>query len=141
MRPEAGRTLPVEVEFEFAGFDADEAFQGALLDVMSDEALALNEKVRRTEFILEEASSPAYRDFVDFRSMAAQIEDCSQHNHSLNQALRANESVSSFMDAHDHRDESTSHNHSSSNKSENNKDEKNKKKKKKFRGWFRLSQD
>jgi hypothetical protein len=105
-------------EFGFeADFDINAAFQDALFGVATDEELALDEKVQRMEFILSEGTSDIYRDFVDFRAMAAQMNAACNHDHSLGSAVKGNEMLSSFMDAalkpegagHDHDHEHHQH--------------------------------
>lgn len=86
--------------FEMGGFDVNLAFQEAAYGVVSDAELALEEKIRRMENIVREGSSAAYREFVDFRSLAAQIELLCTHQHELQQALHASEVLSTFMDNH-----------------------------------------
>jgi hypothetical protein len=79
-------------------FDINAAFQEAIQGVASDTELALEEKVRRMEVIVSEGTSEVYRDFVDFRQMAAQMEMMCNHDHALNQSIQGNDTLSSFMD-------------------------------------------
>lgn len=81
-------------------FDINAAFQEAIQGVVSDTELALEEKVRRMEVIVSEGTSEVYRDFVDFRQMAAQMEMMCNHDHALNQSMQGNDTLSSFMDSH-----------------------------------------
>lgn len=104
---------PLNEEFDFGlnfDFDISAAFEGATHDVASDTELALDEKVRRMEVIVTEASSETYREYVDFRRMAADIEMFCQHNHELSQAAGQSETLTGFFDQfgsdhdHDHHD-------------------------------------
>lgn len=128
-------------DFDFSlnidDFDVNAAFQDALTGVVSDEELALTEKVRRVETIINTGNSEIYRDFIDFRGMASQIEMICNHDHALQGALSSNETVNGFMDTHHHDSEKTrDHGHD---EHDDDKDKKKKKsKKKKFLGWFRL---
>ncbi len=92
-------------------FDINAAFQEAILGVTSDAELALEEKVRRMEVIVSEGTSQVYRDFVDFRLMAAQMEMMCNHDHAFNQSMQASETLSGFMDSHKADD---GHNHGDS---------------------------
>lgn len=85
-------------------FDINAAFQEAIQGVASDTELALEEKVRRMEVIVTEGTSEVYRDFVDFRQIAAQMEMMCNHDHAFNQSLQSNDSLSSFMDSHNNND-------------------------------------
>lgn len=82
------------------GFDFNAAFQEAMFGVASDAELELEEKVRRMEVIVSEGTSDVYREFVDFRQMAAQMEMMCNHNHALGQSVKANEALSDFMKVH-----------------------------------------
>lgn len=92
-------------------FDINAAFQEALQGVASDAELALEDKVRRMEFILSEGTSDVYRDFVDFRRMAAQMRLLCNDDHALNQSMQGNEALSSFLNKHKDDD---GHNHGNS---------------------------
>ncbi|MGC1176437.1 MAG: hypothetical protein WA843_00025 [Candidatus Saccharimonadales bacterium] len=121
-----------------ADFDINVAFQEAMFGVATDKELVLEEKVRRMEVIIGESNSEVYRDFVDFRSMAAQMEMFCNHDHALNQATQGSETLNSFMSSHNDGDV---HNHGESHGKHNKKDDdeidrKTGKKKKKKRGWF-----
>lgn len=91
-------------------FDINAAFQEAMYGVATDTELALEEKVRRMEVIVSEGTSEVYRDFVDFRSMAAQMEMMCNHDHALNQSMQGSDTLSGFMDSHK---EDDGHNHGS----------------------------
>lgn len=124
-------------------FDINAAFQEAIAGVANDSELALEEKVRRMEVIIGEGTSEVYRDFVDFRQMAAQMEMACNHDHSLNQSMQGSDMVSGFMnshkadDGHNHNNAQTSYSKNSGDDSEI--DEKTgKKSKKKRRSWFSL---
>lgn len=93
------------------GFDINAAFQGAISDVATDDELALDEKVRRMEVIVSEGTSEVYRDFVDFRQMAAVMEMMCNHDHTLNQLMQGNNTLFGFMDSHKADD---GHNHGDS---------------------------
>lgn len=121
-------------------FDINAAFQEAIQGVASDSELALEEKVRRMEVIVSEGTSDVYRDFVDFRQMAAQMEMMCNHDHALNQSMQGSDTLLGFMDSHKADD---GHNHGDS---LNNKDNHEyeidpktgkKTKKKKRTGWLR----
>lgn len=127
-------------------FDINAAFQEAIQSVASDTELALEEKVRRMEVIVSEGTSEVYRDFVDFRQMAAQMEMMCSHDHAFNQSMQGNDTISSFMDNHKADD---GHNHADSlhGKHNNKKDDEEyeidpktgkKTKKKKRSGWFSM---
>lgn len=130
-----------DLGFDMDGFDINTAFQEAMTGVVTDAELALEEKVRRMEVIVSEGSSDVYRDFVDFRMMATQIEMMCSHDHVLSQSLQNSTTLSGFMDSHKNDD---GHNHSESlhdrleHKHEDEKDPKKSKKKKKRTGWFSL---
>jgi hypothetical protein len=124
-------------------FDINAAFQETLHGVATDNELAVEEKVRRMEVIVSEGTSEVYRDFVDFRQMAAQMEVMCMHDHSLNQATQGSETLSGFMDSHNSED---GHSHSDSSQDKHGKrddeyetDPKTGKKKKKKQGWFGVS--
>lgn len=118
-------------------FDINAAFQEAIVGVASDTELALEEKVRRMQVIVDEGTSQAYRDFVDFRAMAAQMEMMCDHDHALGQSVRNSDTLSSFMDGHKaghglH----GKHNHKADDEYEVDSKTGKKTKKKKKRGWF-----
>lgn len=112
------------------GMDINQAFHEAAHGVITDQEIALNEKVARVENILEEASSDFYREFVDLRSMAAQIEMFCNQDHGLENALSASETVSNFM-----KDTLEKNN---SNPGIQEKDTKKDKKKKRRLGWMAI---
>lgn len=123
-------------------FDINAAFQEVIAGVASDTELALEEKVRRMEVIVSEGTGEVYRDFVDFRQMAAQMEVMCNHDHALNQSVQANETLSGFLDNYK-LDDGHNHTGSASGKhahkdDEYEKDQKTgkKTKKKKRRSWF-----
>ncbi len=111
--------------------DINQAFQEATQGVITDDMIELDEKVLRMEHIIEEANSDTYHEFVDLRSMAAQIEMFCNHDHSAQDALQGSDAVNSFLDRHTHKDTD-----SSGKSSEDQKKEKDKKKKKKHTGWL-----
>lgn len=124
-------------------FDINAAFQEAIQGVASDTELALEEKVRRMEVIVSEGTSEVYRDFVDFRQMAAQMEMMCNHDHALNQSMQGSETLSGFMDSHKaddgHNHGDTlhgKHNHKDDDEYEIDPKTGKKSKKKKRRGWF-----
>ena len=92
-------------------FDINAAFQEAIQGLASDTELDLEEKVRRMEVIVSEGTSEVYRDFVDFRQMAAQMEMMCNHDHAFNQSMQGNDTLSAFMDSHKDDD---GHNHGDS---------------------------
>lgn len=126
-------------------FDINAAFQEAIQGVASNTELALEEKVRRMEVIVSEGTSEAYRDFVDFRQMAAQMEMMCSHDHAFNQASQGSETLHGFMDSHK---EDDGHNHGDNldNKHNHKKDDDyeidpktgKKTKKKKNNSWFSI---
>jgi hypothetical protein len=128
-------------------FDIHAAFQDAMDGVVTDTELALEEKVRRMEVIVTESNSEVYRDFVDFRSIASQMEMFCSHDHLLREATQSNETLSGFMDSHKADD---GHNHSDQNHDKSNQKvdddaddidpRTGKKKKKRSYGWFLLAQ-
>lgn len=81
-------------------FDVNAAFQQAIQGVASSEELALDEKVRRMETIVAEGASELYREFVDFRAMAAQMEMLCRHDHTLNESIQSSEALSGFMNSY-----------------------------------------
>lgn len=83
-----------------AGFDVNAAFQEAIYGVAQATELALEEKVRRMENIVSQGASELYRDFVDFRALAAQIEVLCSHDHAMGQSLLGSEMLSGFMAAY-----------------------------------------
>lgn len=131
------------MEFDLGEFDINAAFQEAIQGVASDTELALEEKVRRMEYIVSEGTSEVYRDFVDFRAMAAQMEMMCNHDHAMNQSLQGSDTLSSFMDSHKADDghghgnnSQRKHNHSDDDEYEVDPKTGKKTKKKKRRGWF-----
>lgn len=134
---ETGRMQPFEaspdfgIEFDMGDFDINAAFQEAIAGVATDQELALDEKVRRMEVIVSEGTSDVYRDFVDFRAMAAQMEMMCSHDHQLHESVQGNRLVSSFLDNHKSNDDD---NHGS--EAKKHKKETDKKKKKKGWGWL-----
>lgn len=92
------------MEFNVEEFDINAAFQGAIEDVATSTTLALDEKIQRMEFMVNEATSEFYRGFVDLRAMAtqmeAQMEMMCRHNHGATESMRSNETLSGFVDTH-----------------------------------------
>ena len=123
-----------------ADFDINAAFQEAIEGIASDIELALEEKVRRMEVIVIEGTSEVYRDFVDFRQMAAQMEMMCSHDHAFNQSLQGSDTVSSFMDSHKAGDVHNhgKHDHKDDDEYEIDPKTGKKTKKKKRSGWFSL---
>lgn len=128
--------------FEFdasGGFDINAAFQEALFGVVTDAELALEEKVQRMETIVDEGTSEIYRDFIDFRAMAVQMEMMCSHDHALGLSLKGSDTLSRFMDSHNEND---GHDHGEGAHDHDDDDEyeidarTGKKKKKKKRSWF-----
>ncbi len=141
--PRLRNTPDFGMELDMGGFDINTAFLEAVSGVASDTELALEEKVRRMEVIVSEGTSEIYRDFVDFRVMAAQIEMMCSHDHALGQSIQGNETLSTFIDSH-RPDEMHSH---TANPQDRHKDKDDyeidpktgkKTKKKKRIGWFDL---
>jgi hypothetical protein len=133
------------IEFDMADFDINAAFQEAIVGVATDKELALDEKVRRMELIVNEGASEVYRGFVDFRAMAAQMEMVCNHDHALNQSLQGSETLSGFMDGHkgeDGHDHGShlhgNHNHKEDDEYEIDPQTGKKTKKKKRHGWLGL---
>ena len=119
-------------------FDLNAAFQGAISGVASDAELALDEKVRRMEVIINEGNSDTYRDFVDFRQIASQMQMICSHDHALGQMMNANDSLSSILGKHDDNDghNHTSHSHDEDDDDDDDSDKKKKSKSSKRRGWL-----
>ena len=119
-------------------FDLNAAFQGAISGVASDAELALDEKVRRMEVIINEGNSDTYRDFVDFRQIASQMQMICSHDHALGQMMNANDSLSSILGKHDDNDghNHSSHSHDEDDDDDDDSDKKKKSKSLKKRGWF-----
>lgn len=122
-------------------FDINAAFQEAVIGVASDLELELEEKMRRMEVIVHEGTSEIYRDFVDFRQMAAQMQMMCNHDHAFNRSMQENELLSSFMDGHKTND---GHDHDKDSQGRHKDEEEyeidpktgKKTKRKKKRGWF-----
>jgi|GEM_PF-2868235 len=127
-------------------FDINAAFQEAVRGVASDTELALEEKVRRMEVIINEGTSEVYRDYVDFRQMAAQIAMACSHDHVFSQSMKGNETLSGFLDSHKDDDVHNQRNNLHGNHNHREKDEEydidpitgKKTKKKKRTGWFSI---
>lgn len=106
--PEQSPTAEFFDQFGMEDFDINAAFQGAVADVVTNQELALDEKVRRMESIVAEGSSELYRDFVDFSQLAQQMEMLCAHDHDLQSAFESSSSLSSLMNrneqkhGHDH---------------------------------------
>ena len=132
------QAAPSFEDLDFGNVDINAAFQEAMFGVASDEELELNEKVRRMEVIVSESNSELYRDFVDFRSLAAQIEFFCNHDHELNEASQSNENLKSFLDKNREHDDETSHDESLLAKSEKDKKEK---KNQRFFSFFRAKKE
>jgi hypothetical protein len=122
-------------------FDINAAFQEAIHGVATDTEIALEEKVRRMEVIVSEGTSEVYRDFVDFRSMGAQVEMFCNHDHAFNQATQGSETLSSFMDGH--KEDGHNHGNDTHDKHGHKKGDDDeidpktgKKKKKRYSGWL-----
>ena len=133
--------IPVEENAMFGmelEFDLNAAFQGAISGVASDAELALDEKVRRMEVIINEGNSDTYRDFVDFRQIASQMQMICSHDHALGQMMNANDSLSSILGKHDDNDghNHSSHSHDEDEDDDDDSDKKKKSKSSKRRGWF-----
>ena len=133
--------VPVEENAMFGmelDFDLNAAFQGAISGIASDEELALDEKIRRMESIINEGNSETYRDFVDFRQIASQMQMICSHDHALGQMMNANDSLSSILGKHDDNDghNHTSHSHDEDDDDDDDSDKKKKSKSLKKRGWF-----
>jgi len=130
------------MELSIDGFDINAAFQEAVHGVASDTELALEEKVRRMEAIVSEGTSEVYRDFVDFRHMASQMEMMCSDDHSLSESILESNTLTSFMDNHreddGHGHDSGLHGKHSHKDDEYEIDPKTgkKKKKKKYAGWL-----
>ena len=133
--------IPVEENAMFGmelDFDLNAAFQGAISGVASDAELALDEKVRRMEVIINEGNSDTYRDFVDFRQIASQMQMICSHDHALGQMMNANDSLSSILGKHDDNDghNHSSHSHDEDEDDDDDSDKKKKSKSSKRRGWL-----
>jgi len=132
------RLSPVSAEqdislFEIEGFDINAAFQMALSEVAASEELELTEKVQRMEMIVNEGNSDSYRNFVDFQTMAAQIEMFCSHDHMLNEAMQTSDFMNDFRGSQKHGEGDDHHDH----KDDDNEDDDLKStKKKKKRNWF-----
>ena len=133
--------VPVEENAMFGmelDFDLNAAFQGAISGVASDADLALDEKIRRMESIINEGTSETYRDFVDFRQIASQMQMICSHDHALGQMMKSNDSLSSILGKHDDNDghNHSSHSHDEDDDEDDDSDKKKKSKSLKKRGWF-----
>ena len=125
-----------EYDFDFGmeDFDLNAAFQDAITEVATDKELALDQKIQHMEVIVSEGTSEIYRDFVDFRAMAEQMEMMCNHDHSLHEALQENDTLSSFMDNHG---SENSHDHADHKEKDSKKDKKKKKKSYSFFSFLR----
>lgn len=99
-----------EMDFGLPDFDVNAAVMGAMHDVVSNEELALDEKVRRMELIVSEGMSPVYQEFMNFRELAAFMHGACGAHGELGQAVRGSETLSGFMDNHSSSD---GHDHNS----------------------------
>lgn len=121
-------------------FDINTAFQEAAASVLSDEAIALEERVSRIQTILTEAKSDTYEAFVDFRMLAAQVEMFCSHDHAFRESFSQNSPESTSLYRHDpHEDHHHSHklDHTKAKHEEDKGESKKKKdKKKKRKSWF-----
>lgn len=124
-----------------AGFDVNAAFQEAIHGIAQDTELALEERVRRMENVVSQGASELYRDFIDFRAIAAQMETLCSHDHAMSQSLLGSEMLSSFMaaykadDGHDH-DDLHGHNHAHDDDEDDIDPKSGKKTKKKRSSWL-----
>jgi len=124
-----------EMDFGMEGFDINEMFQEALNGIATDEELALDEKVLRMEVIVSEGTSEVYREFVDFRQLASQMEMMCTHDHSLGQSIQGSDALGNFMGAFAE-DDDHAHKHDGGDASKSAK-KKTKKKKSQSRSWLR----
>lgn len=124
-------------------FDINSAFQEAIHGVANDDELALDEKVKRMEVIVAEGSSEVYREFIDFRQMAAEMEMMCNHDHFLNESVQNSDTLNSFLDTYNN--DRPDHGNDSHRKDDDDEYEidpktgKKVKKKKRRKGWFNLS--
>lgn len=126
----------LELGFEF---DVNAAFLEAIEGVATSEVLELDEKVARMEHLINEGSSELFRDFVDFRMMASQIEAFCSHDHALNQSLQSSGLLSNFRSNHGPEDSHNHLEHSLDTRKDNDSEtgpKTDKKKKKKRKSWF-----
>lgn len=93
-----------DMEELIGSFDIDAAFQEAVTGIANDDELALDEKVRRMEVIVREGTSDVYRDFVNFRQIAAQMEMMCNHDHAFRQSMETSDTLTSFMSGHKYGD-------------------------------------
>ncbi len=122
-------------------FDINAAFQEAAASVLSDEAIALEERVSRVQTILSEAKSEVYEAFVDFRMLAAQVEMFCNHDHAFRESFSQNsiEDASFYrFDSHkDHRHDHVVESRKTQKRKEKEESKKKKdSKKKKCKSWF-----
>jgi|GEM_PF-6262811 len=96
---------PGAISESLDSFNLNAAFQSALADIVEDEALMLEQKVQRIEAVITESASDLYREFVDFRALAAQVELFCTHDHGLRQAVTSSEVLSGFLGGHADHDE------------------------------------
>lgn len=100
-----------EFDFGMEDFDINAAFQEAMLDVITREETELEEKIRLMETIVTEGTSDVYRDFVDFRMMAAQMEMMCNHVHGLEESMRGSDVLNGFMQSNSEHDDDHGHDH------------------------------
>ncbi len=134
------------IDLGMGEFNINAAFQEAITGVVSDTELILEEKIRRMEAIVSEGTSEIYRDFVDFRQMAAQIKMICSHDHLLYQSVQGNYSLSGFIESYEidskhHHSDGPYHKHEHQDDDDSTEDEDDskisKKKKRKYQGWFK----
>lgn len=101
----------INMGFECDDFDFNAAFQEALYGVMSDKELALEEKVKRMEFIVTEGTSHIYKEFIDFRAMAAQIQMVCNHDHAMKDFLSNSDVLSGLVNGGNEKSFDKDHKH------------------------------
>lgn len=101
----------INMGFDCDDFDFNAAFQEALYGVMSDKELALEEKVKRMEFIVTEGTSLIYREFIDFRAMAAQIQMMCNHDHAMKDFLSNSDVLTGLLSDSQDNSFNKDHNH------------------------------
>ena len=128
-------------DFGMEAFGINEAFQEAYQVIASDAELAVEEKIRRMENIVNEATSEIYRGFVNFRQLTVKMEMSCNDDHTLQQSMNKSDTLSTFMDDHKAEDGHDGHD-AHDDKQDHKKDDDEYEidpitgKKRKKRGWF-----
>lgn len=122
-------------DFGLDDFDFNAAFQESVTNVVTNEELLLEEKIKRIDVIMAEAKSSLYQEFVDFNALAATAAAQMEHlcgGDDEHQAAKQSDAASQFAKEDDH--EHHNHDHEDEHYKNKHKD----KKKKRRSGWLSL---